>query len=147
MSLTVKQANDQLRKWRACSEGFDRVRGKRSIKSMVEAASLSDLVWAIERVGGAALAEYERVRVAASAKYDRVCGADYRVRDPALAEYNRVCGADYRVRDPALAEYNRVRGAASAEYERVRVAASAEYGRACETAARSILLKKFGGNR
>ena len=129
MSLTVKQANDQLRKWRACSEGFDRVRGKRSIKSMVEAASLSDLVWAIERVGGAALAEYERVRVAASAKYDRVCGADYRVRDPALAEYNRV------------------RGAASAEYERVRVAASAEYGRACVTAARSILLKKFGGNR
>jgi len=89
MSLTVKQANDQLRKWGACSEGFDRVKGKRSIKSMIEAASLSDLVWAIEKIGGPTLAKYGRVCGAAWAEYDRVRGA-------ASAECNRVCGAAAR---------------------------------------------------
>jgi len=117
--MKVKDALQRLREWRACSEGFDRVKGKRSIKSMIEAASPSDLMWAIEKIGVPALAEYGRVRV------------------PALAEYDRVRGA-------ALAEYNRVRVAALAEYNRVCEPASAEYGRVCMTAARSILLKKYG---
>ena len=94
---------------------------------MKAAATGLDIYWLAFRVlTGERLAEYKRVRAAASAEYQRVTA-------PAWAEYQRVtaaASAEYqRVTAPAWAEYQRVTAAASAEYQRVRAAASAEYKR------------------
>ena len=77
------------------------------------------------------LAEYNKVRDQAQAKYDKACDqawAEYKkVRDQAQAEYNKV-------RDQAWAEYDKACAPAWAEYKKVRDPAWAEYNKACAMA-------------
>ena len=90
-------------------------------------------LWVKARKVVAALAECEKVRAAAVAEHEKVCGAALaeceKVRAAALAEREKVCGAAWaeylKVRDAALAEYVKVFAAAGAEYVKVRAAAVA----------------------
>ena len=84
-----------------------------------------DLDWFIrEFFTPTALDEYERVRDAALAEYEKATApalAEFeRVRDTAWAEFEKATA-------PALAEYERAIAPAWAEYEKARDAAWAEY--------------------
>ena len=107
---------EMLKAREACSdqvELFERVfpRGAPvSMRSFAKARKAGlDPRWTAHLLRASALAEYEKVRDAAWAEYEKA-------RAPAWAEYEKV-------RDAALAEYEKARAPAWAEYEKVRDAA------------------------
>jgi hypothetical protein len=108
---------EQLTQLGACEEAIAYVKSKPSWRDVVDDCDRIDwLEWLLRRVGGLALAEYEKV-----------CG-------PAGAELEKVRG-------PALAELEKVRGPARAELEKVRGPASAELEKVCLECAKRIALE------
>ena len=85
MGLTMTKTNliDFLKKYNACKEGIAWAEAQEFGPDALTKAPDEYLTWLIGIVGGAALAEYQRITGPAWAEYKRV-------KDAARAEYERV---------------------------------------------------------
>ena len=109
--MTKAEAVKLLGSWDACDL---EKRSKLTLKGMLTAATLGDLEWVLEHIGGDTWAEYEKVTAPAGAKYRKA-------------------------RASALVDYDKAFDSASAEYRKVHVSAEAEYDKARASAARKII--------
>jgi hypothetical protein len=142
--MTRSEALEMLKSWGACQEGIDRVKDARTIELMIARASLNDLEWVIERIGGktqvdsdaataSAWAAHARATASARAAYDAAI-------DPAQAAYVAAT-ASRATRDAANASAQAAYVAATAPAQAAYNAATAPAQAACHAACLEIARK------
>jgi hypothetical protein len=164
--MTRSEALEMLKSWGACRAGIDRVKDARTIELMIVRASLSDLEWVIEQIGGKTRVTYNAAIPPAWAARDAAIAPAWAAHaeavDTAWAAYEAATdswaahaeavdtawAATYDAATaPALAAYNTAIASAHAAYN----AATAPAQAACHAVrleiARKIVTAYVGGAR
>jgi hypothetical protein len=128
--MTRSEALELLKSWGACQEGIDRVKDARTIELMIARASLNDLEWVIERIGGKTQVDSDAATASAWAARDAAT-------DSAWAAYDAATASARAARDAAIAPAQVARDAAIAPARAAYEAAAASAWAAYDAAAAS----------